>query len=46
MNLIKWWKDKTILAIYGVIALAGLVNGELKIIDYGMNNDSVKECFE
>lgn len=22
MNLIKWWKDKTILAIYGVIALA------------------------
>lgn len=22
MNLIKWWKDKIILAIYGVIALA------------------------
>lgn len=22
MNLIKWWKDKTILAIYGVAALA------------------------
>lgn len=22
MNLIKWWKDKTILVIYGVIALA------------------------
>lgn len=22
MNLIKWWKDKTILAIYGVVALA------------------------
>lgn len=22
MEIIKWWKDKTILAIYGVVALA------------------------
>lgn len=22
MNLIKWWKDKTILAIYGVVSIA------------------------
>lgn len=22
MNIFKWWKDKTILAIYGVVALA------------------------